>query len=220
MQGLNTAISILIDEAVKAERRRPRGSGPWQSGGQRRGDAAVPVCWMNGWNGWRSRPSGRFPLLALDARQENRRRDGTVRPCAVRIAAGVREEGKRCIRRTGCSISAAAKSSTPRSPTRRTPARAGRGISIAPQPPAWPMGCNPLSRKASRSACFRNAADDQCAPPIGSNAPTKKSNAEPARRACSPMRHRGCDRRVRCRWKSAKNGNRKNLLEPEGVGPR
>jgi transposase-like protein len=56
---------------------------------------------------WRTRPLGHFPYLVLDARYENLRRDGTVRSCAVLIAAGVGEDGKRCILGTSCSTSEA-----------------------------------------------------------------------------------------------------------------
>jgi transposase-like protein len=39
MQGLETAVSILINEAMKVERRRAWGAEPWQRSAQRRGYA-------------------------------------------------------------------------------------------------------------------------------------------------------------------------------------
>ena len=56
---------------------------------------------------WRNRPLGRCPYLVLDARYENVRIDGTVRSCAVLIAAGVREDGKRSLLGVSCSMSEA-----------------------------------------------------------------------------------------------------------------
>jgi len=54
---------------------------------------------------WRNRPLGHCPYLVLDARYENVRIDGTVRSCAVLIAAGVRDDGKRSLLGVSCSIS-------------------------------------------------------------------------------------------------------------------
>jgi len=56
---------------------------------------------------WRARPLGHCPYLVLDARYENVRIDGTVRSCAVLIAAGVREDGKRSVLGVSCSMSEA-----------------------------------------------------------------------------------------------------------------
>jgi transposase-like protein len=39
MQGLKTAVSILINEAMKVERRRALGAEPWQRSDQRQGFA-------------------------------------------------------------------------------------------------------------------------------------------------------------------------------------
>jgi transposase-like protein len=44
---------------------------------------------------WRNRPLGCFPYLYLDARYEKVRHGGVVRDCAVLIAVGVGEDGKR-----------------------------------------------------------------------------------------------------------------------------
>lgn len=185
MQGLETAVSILINEAMKIERSRVLGAEPWQRSDQRRGYAngykprslksrlgklalqvpqvrgevkyypsalerglrseralklAIAEMYVQGISTrkvtevmealcglevtsaevsrcaglldeqlekWRNRPLGHFPYLVLDARYENLRQDGTVRSCAVLIAAGVREDGKRCLLGTSCSISEA-----------------------------------------------------------------------------------------------------------------
>ena len=56
---------------------------------------------------WRNRPLGRCRYLVLDARYENVRIDGTVRSCAVLIAAGVHEDGKRSLLGVSCSMSEA-----------------------------------------------------------------------------------------------------------------
>ena len=52
---------------------------------------------------WRSRPLGRFRYLVLDATYLKVRHGGSVLDCAVLIAAGVREDGKRSL--LGCSVS-------------------------------------------------------------------------------------------------------------------
>ncbi len=46
---------------------------------------------------WRTRKLGTVPFLQVDARYENVRMDGTVVPCAVLIATGVLDTGKRSI---------------------------------------------------------------------------------------------------------------------------
>ena len=185
MQGLEAAVSILINEAMKVERSRVLGAEPWQRSDQRRGYAngykprslrsrigklslqvpqvrgevkyypsalerglrseralklAIAEMYVQGISTrkvtevmealcglevtsaevsrcaglldeqlekWRTRPLGHFPYLVLDARYENLRQDGTVRSCAVLIAAGVREDGKRSLLGTSCSISEA-----------------------------------------------------------------------------------------------------------------
>lgn len=56
---------------------------------------------------WRMRPLDNIPYLVLDARYENVRQDGTVRSCAVLIAAGVRDDGKRTLLGVSCSMSEA-----------------------------------------------------------------------------------------------------------------
>jgi putative transposase len=56
---------------------------------------------------WRNRPIDSVPYLILDARYENVRQDGAVRSCAVLIAAGVREDGKRSILGVSVSLSEA-----------------------------------------------------------------------------------------------------------------
>ena len=56
---------------------------------------------------WRTRPLGHCPYLVLDARYENVRVDGAVRSCAVLIAAGVREDGRRSLLGVSCSMSEA-----------------------------------------------------------------------------------------------------------------
>ncbi len=52
---------------------------------------------------WRSRPLGRFRYLVLDATYLKVRHGGSVVDCAVLVAAGVREDGKRSV--LGCSVS-------------------------------------------------------------------------------------------------------------------
>ncbi len=52
---------------------------------------------------WRERPIGRTPYLLLDARYEKIREGGRVVDCAVLMAVGVGEDGKRSV--LGCSVS-------------------------------------------------------------------------------------------------------------------
>ncbi len=56
---------------------------------------------------WRHRPLGVVPYLQLDARYEKVRNDGSVVSCAVLIATGVTEEGKRSILGVSVSLSEA-----------------------------------------------------------------------------------------------------------------
>lgn len=56
---------------------------------------------------WRNRPIGKTPFLQLDARYEKVRQDGTVISCAVLIATGVMEDGRRIILGTSVSLSEA-----------------------------------------------------------------------------------------------------------------
>ena len=185
MDGLETAISILLNEAMKVERNRALGAEPWQRSEHRlgyangykpkslntrigklslqvpqvRGDVtfypsalerglrseralklAVAEMYVQGVSTrkvtevmetlcglevtstevsrcavlldeelekWRIRPLGHCPYLVLDARYESVRVDGAVRSCAVLIAAGVRDDGKRSILGVSCSMSEA-----------------------------------------------------------------------------------------------------------------
>lgn len=185
MEGLDTAVSILLNEAMKVERSRALGAEPWQRSERRRGYAngykhrslntrigklslqlpqvrgdvafypsaldrglrseralklAVAEMYVQGVSTrkvaevmgtmcgfevtstevsrcaslldeelekWRTRPLGHCPYLVLDARYENVRVDGTVRSCAVLIAAGVRDDGKRSLLGVSCSMSEA-----------------------------------------------------------------------------------------------------------------
>jgi len=56
---------------------------------------------------WRTRPIGRIKYLQLDARYEKVRQDGMVLSCAVLIATGVMEDGKRSVLGTSVSLSEA-----------------------------------------------------------------------------------------------------------------
>lgn len=56
---------------------------------------------------WRNRPLGNTPYLILDARYEKVRHGGSVRDCAVLIAIGVTENGKRSILGVSVSLSEA-----------------------------------------------------------------------------------------------------------------
>lgn len=56
---------------------------------------------------WRNRPIGRIQFLQLDARYEKVRQDGVVMSCAVLIATGVMEDGRRIILGTSVSLSEA-----------------------------------------------------------------------------------------------------------------
>lgn len=56
---------------------------------------------------WRCRPIGCVPYLILDARYENVRHGGSVVRCAVLIALGVREDGKRSCLGVSVSLSEA-----------------------------------------------------------------------------------------------------------------
>jgi transposase-like protein len=185
MEGLETAVSILLNEAMKVERSRALGAEPWQRSEHRLGHAngykpkrlntrvgkldlrvpqvlgdvafypsalerglrseralklAVAEMYVRGVSTrkvaevmeslcglevtstevsrcaslldeelekWRTRPLGHCPYLVLDARYENVRVDGAVRSCAVLIAAGVRNDGKRSILGVSCSLSEA-----------------------------------------------------------------------------------------------------------------
>jgi transposase-like protein len=185
LEGLGTAVSILLNEAMRVERSRALGAEPWQRSEQRlgyangykprslntrvgkldlqvpqvRGDVtfypsalerglrseralklAVAEMYVQGVSTrkvadvmetlcglevtstevsrcaglldeelekWRTRPLGCCPYLVLDARYESVRVDGTVRSCAVLIAAGVRDDGKRSLLGVSCSLSEA-----------------------------------------------------------------------------------------------------------------
>ena len=52
---------------------------------------------------WRSRPLGRTPYLYLDGKYENVRHGGTTIRCAVLVALGVRDDGRRSV--LGVSVS-------------------------------------------------------------------------------------------------------------------
>lgn len=56
---------------------------------------------------WRARPIGSIPFLQLDARYEKVRQDGVVRSCAVLIATGVMDDGKRTVLGVSVSLSEA-----------------------------------------------------------------------------------------------------------------
>ncbi len=56
---------------------------------------------------WRNRPIGRIQYLQIDARYEKVRQDGMVLSCAVLVATGVMEDGKRTILGTSVSLSEA-----------------------------------------------------------------------------------------------------------------
>jgi len=56
---------------------------------------------------WRNRPIGCIKYLQLDARYEKVRQDGMVLSCAVLIATGVMEDGKRAVLGTSVSLSEA-----------------------------------------------------------------------------------------------------------------
>ncbi len=53
---------------------------------------------------WRTKPIGKIAFRQLDARYENVRQDGSVMSCAVLIATGVKENGKRTVLGTGVSL--------------------------------------------------------------------------------------------------------------------
>lgn len=56
---------------------------------------------------WRNRPLGRFPYVFFDARYEKVRHGGAVVSCAVLIAVGIGEDGKRCVLGVSVSLSEA-----------------------------------------------------------------------------------------------------------------
>ena len=56
---------------------------------------------------WRSRPLGEVPYLVLDARYEKVRHGGSVVDCAVLMAVGVRDDGKRSVLGVSVSLSEA-----------------------------------------------------------------------------------------------------------------
>jgi transposase-like protein len=58
-------------------------------------------------NSWRNRPLGAQPYLVLDARFEKVRIDGSLRDCAVLVAIGIAEDGRRSILGTSCALSEA-----------------------------------------------------------------------------------------------------------------
>jgi len=56
---------------------------------------------------WRTRSIGEVPYLLLDARYEKIRHGGSVIPCAVHVAVGVRADGKRSVLGVSVSLSEA-----------------------------------------------------------------------------------------------------------------
>jgi len=56
---------------------------------------------------WRARPLGKTPYVILDARYEKVRHGGSVRDCAVLIAIGVLDDGRRCVLGVSVSLSEA-----------------------------------------------------------------------------------------------------------------
>jgi len=56
---------------------------------------------------WRTRALGSFPQLILDARYEKVRHGGAVRDCALLVAIGIDEDGKRSVLGTSVSLSEA-----------------------------------------------------------------------------------------------------------------
>ena len=56
---------------------------------------------------WRERPLGSIPYLILDARYEKVRQNGIVQSCAVLIAIGIDEQGKRTVLGVSCKLSEA-----------------------------------------------------------------------------------------------------------------
>jgi len=56
---------------------------------------------------FRNRPLGNVPFVSLDARYENVRYEGSVRRCAVLIARGVQQDGRRSILGVSVSLSEA-----------------------------------------------------------------------------------------------------------------
>lgn len=56
---------------------------------------------------WRDRPLGACPYLILDARYEKVRHNGQLLDCAVLIAIGITEEGKRCVLGVSAALSEA-----------------------------------------------------------------------------------------------------------------
>ncbi len=56
---------------------------------------------------WRTRPIGHIKYLQMDARYEKVRQDGMVLSCAVLVATGVMEDGKRTVLGTSVSLSEA-----------------------------------------------------------------------------------------------------------------
>lgn len=56
---------------------------------------------------WRERPLGCMPYVLLDARYEKVRQNGTVISCAVLIAIGINEEGRRTVLGVSCKLNEA-----------------------------------------------------------------------------------------------------------------
>ncbi len=56
---------------------------------------------------WRARPICSIPFLQLDARYEKVRQDGVVRSCAVLVATGIMDDGKRTVLGVSVSLSEA-----------------------------------------------------------------------------------------------------------------
>jgi putative transposase len=56
---------------------------------------------------WRERPLGCIPYLILDARYEKVRQNGIVQSCAVLIAIGIDDQGKRTVLGVSCKLSEA-----------------------------------------------------------------------------------------------------------------
>jgi len=121
--GLDTAVSILINEAMRIERSRVLEAEPWQRTQTRKvNEVLKELCGLEitstqvsratglldeELEKWRNRPLGHTPFVLLDARYEKVRHGGSVINCAVLVATGVSIEGQRSVLGLSVSLSEA-----------------------------------------------------------------------------------------------------------------
>ena len=100
--GLREIMQMLFNEAMKMERENYLHASPYQRAVLRSlpcRSAVRQKCWMPSSKKWREQPLPEpIKYLLLDARYEKvRREDNTVVDCALLVAYGITESGRRCV---------------------------------------------------------------------------------------------------------------------------